>query len=284
VYTDAPEPLEAIADVSLAVAPRETVAIVGPNGSGKSTLLRLLGGLLEPTAGTVEVGGPSSNGKSGNAGSVGFVFQEPRLLPWRSAMANVALPLELAGSRADDTRARVVDVLDLVGLTAFADARPSQLSGGMRQRLAIARALVTEPTVLLLDEPFSALDALTRERLNVEMVELWGRMGTTAIVVTHSIAEAVLLADRVVVLTPRPARVAAEIPIELPAPRTLATLRSAPFASAIAAVRYQLELASGGDPAPEPAAPTIDGRRSAGDVEAIGQEAWFDPFGRERPR
>jgi NitT/TauT family transport system ATP-binding protein len=278
-YTDAAEPLEAIADVSLEVAPREVVAIVGPNGSGKSTLLRIIGGLLEPTAGSVEVGGTPSSEAMPN---VGFVFQEPRLLPWRSAWDNVALPLELGHCRADETRRRVTELLDLVGLAAFAESRPSQLSGGMRQRLAIARALVVRPTVLLLDEPFSALDALTRERLNVEMVDLWGRMRTAAIVVTHSIAEAVLLADRVIVLTPRPARVAADIPIDLGAPRTLATLRSASFARAVADVRYQLELASGGDPTQENA--TSGPARTAEDIDAIGQPAWFDPFGRVRPR
>jgi NitT/TauT family transport system ATP-binding protein len=279
VYTDAAEPLEAIADVSLEVGPREVVAVVGPNGSGKSTLLRIIGGLLEPTAGSVEVGGkPSSEAMP----DVGFVFQEPRLLPWRSAWDNVALPLELGHCRADETRRRVTELLDLVGLAAFAESRPSQLSGGMRQRLAIARALIVRPTVLLLDEPFSALDALTRERLNVEMVDLWGRMKTAAIVVTHSIAEAVLLADRVVVLTPRPARVAADVAIDLGAPRTLATLRSAAFARAVADVRYQLELASGGDPTQEGAAAGT--ARAAEDIDGIGQPAWFDPFGRERPR
>jgi NitT/TauT family transport system ATP-binding protein len=278
VYTDAAEPLEAIADVSLVVAPREVVAIVGPNGSGKSTLLRIVGGLLEPTAGTVDVGGHAVPASEVN---VGFVFQEPRLLPWRSAWDNVALPLELGHCRPDETRRRVTELLDLVGLGGFAAARPSQLSGGMRQRLAVARALVIRPTVLLLDEPFSALDALTRERLNVEMVELWDRMRTTAIVVTHSIAEAVLLADRVIVLTPRPARVAAEVGVRLGAPRTLATLRSAAFARAVADVRYQLELASGGDPAPEPTV-AGDGRRMADEIQEIGQPAWFDPFGRER--
>ena len=280
VYTDAALPLEAIADVSLELAPREVVAVVGPNGSGKSTLLRILGGLLEPTAGTVEVGGEALPAAAPN---VGFVFQEPRLLPWRSAWDNVALPLELGRCDADEARRRVGELLELVGLSAFAGARPSQLSGGMRQRVAIARALVIRPTVLLLDEPFSALDALTRERLNVEMVDLWGRMKTTAIVVTHSIAEAVLLADRVIVLTPRPARVAAEVTIQLGAPRTLATLRSAAFAKAVAEVRYQLELASGGDPAAEPS-PSFDGARTADNLDAMGQPAWFDPFGRERPR
>jgi NitT/TauT family transport system ATP-binding protein len=280
VFTDGPAPLEAIADVSLDVAPREVVSIVGPNGCGKSTLLRILGGLLEPTSGEVEVGGRALRGPDAN---VGFVFQEPRLLPWRSARDNVAVPLELANRPAPEQKSRIDELLELVGLTAFADARPAQLSGGMRQRLAVARALALGPAVLLLDEPFSAVDALTRERLNVEMADLWRGMGTTAVVVTHSIAEAVLLADRVVVLTPRPARVAAEVPVELGAARSLATLRSAPFAKAVADVRYRLEIASGGDPAAEPSRQYERVGPIDDDLGVGGAPAWFDPFGRERP-
>ena len=283
MFTDGPEPLEALADVSFGVAPEEIVAIVGPNGSGKSTLLRILGGLLPATNGRVEIGGLEIVAPDPR---IGFVFQEPRLLPWRRVRDNVGLPMELAGWTAEARGARTEELLELVGLVDVPDVRPSQLSGGMRQRLAVARALALGATVLLMDEPFSALDALTRERLNVEMLRLWERTRTTTVVVTHSIPEAVLLADRVLVLSPRPARVAAEVRVQLPAPRSLATLGTAAFAALAAEVRLQLELATGGEPESE----RIGGRGDRGpaheDVEApadaYGQPAWFDPFGRER--
>ncbi len=280
IYTDAPEPLVALADVSLDVAAQEIVAIVGPNGSGKSTLLRILGGLLPPTVGRVEVGGQEVRGPDPR---VGFVFQEPRLLPWRAARDNVGLPMELAGWPAEERTRRTDELLALVGMAGFPGARPSQLSGGMRQRLAVARALALDPTVLLMDEPFSALDALTRERLNVEMLRLWERTRTTTVLVTHSIPEAVLLADRVLILSPRPAHVAAEVAVALPAPRSLGTLGSAAFAAIAAEVRLQLELASGGRT-------DVESRRPRGDTEALlegidtlGRPAWFDPFRKERP-
>lgn len=279
VFTDGQEPLEALADVSLRVAPREIVAVVGPNGSGKSTLLRILGGLLPPTAGRVEVGGRAVVEPDPR---IGFVFQEPRLLPWRGVRDNVGLPMELGGWPADQRRGRTDELLELVGMRAVPDARPAQLSGGLRQRLAVARALALDPTVLLMDEPFSALDALTRERLNVEMLRLWERTRTTTVLVTHSIPEAVLLADRVVILSPRPARVAAEVRIDLPTPRSLGTLGSAAFAAMAAQVRLELELATGGRP-------DMEGRPGRGDTEALlagietlGRPAWFDPFRKER--
>jgi len=280
VFADGQEPLEALADVSLRVAPQEIVAIVGPNGSGKSTLLRILAGLLPPTAGRVEVGGQEVRGPDPR---IGFVFQEPRLLPWRAVRDNVGLPLELAGWPAEERARRTEELLELVGMTGVPDARPSQLSGGMRQRLAVARALALSPSVLLMDEPFSALDALTRERLNVEVLRLWERTRTTTVLVTHSIPEAVLLADRVLILSPRPAHVAAEVHVGLPAPRSLGTLGSAAFAAVAAEVRLQLELASGGRP-------DVESRRPRGDTEALlegidtlGRPAWFDPFRKERP-
>jgi NitT/TauT family transport system ATP-binding protein len=278
VFGDGSAPVEALADVSFRVAPQEVVAVVGPNGSGKSTLLRIIGGLLAPTAGNVEVAGRAVAGPDPR---IGFVFQEPRLLPWRSARDNVALPLELAGWPVSERSVRADRLLELVGMTGFPDARPAQLSGGMRQRVAVARALALDPAVLLMDEPFSALDALTRERLNVEMLRLWERTRTTTIVVTHSIPEAVFLADRVIVLSPRPARVAAEVMVDLPSPRSLGTLGSPAFAALAAQVRLQLELAGG---RAEAAA-----ARGVGDTEALldaietaGRPAWFDPFGRNR--
>ena len=191
----------ALEGISLDIAPREVVALIGPNGCGKSTLLRVLAGLIPPDGGRValddrDVAGPDPR--------VGMVFQEPRLLAWRTVEQNVRFPLELAGWSAERQEARASDLLGLVGLREFARAKPSTLSGGTRQRVAIARALALEPSVLLMDEPFSALDALTRERFNAELLNLWQRTGTTIVLVTHSIPEAVFLADRVVVLSPRP--------------------------------------------------------------------------------
>jgi NitT/TauT family transport system ATP-binding protein len=210
----------------LTVAEREVVAIVGPNGSGKSTLLRLVAGLLAPGRGTI-----------GTNGQVGLVFQEPRLLPWRTALDNAAYPLELAGVPASERRSRGADLLRRVGVEAASDARPHQLSGGMRQRVAIARALARDPTVLLLDEPFSALDALTRERFDVELLGLWARTGTTILLVTHDVREALFLADRVLVLTERPGRVAGEVRSPLERPRTLSDLDAAGLSAAAREVR-----------------------------------------------
>lgn len=240
----------ALDTIDLAVAHREIVAIVGPNGSGKSTLLRLIGGLLAPDGGSVTVEGRPVSGPDP---SVGFVFQEPRLLPWRSSLDNVAYPLELAGigRRARSDRAR--DLLGMVGLASFAAARPGELSGGMRQRVAIARALALGPSVLLLDEPFSALDALTRDRFNLELLRLWERTTTTIVLVTHSIPEAVFLADRVLVLSPQPGRVVAEIRSPLARPRSVADLDSPMVADASARIRAVL-----GTPGDPPVAPNLD--------------------------
>jgi NitT/TauT family transport system ATP-binding protein len=231
----------ALRDVSFDVADGSIVAIVGPNGSGKSTLLRLIGGLLDPDRGEVTIGDRPVEGADRR---VGIVFQEPRLLPWRDVLDNVALPLELAGESRLAREGRARELLGLVGLVGFERARPHQLSGGMRQRAALARALVREPGVLLLDEPFSALDALTRERLDVELLRLWERTGTTIVLVTHDIAEAVFLADRVLVLTARPGHVAADIAVELPRPRHPSGLDAAKFSSTAGAIRAHLESAA----------------------------------------
>jgi NitT/TauT family transport system ATP-binding protein len=230
-------PLVALEGLDLEIAANEIVAIIGPNGSGKSTLLRIIGGLLAPDAGTVEIEGRPVDGPER---AVGFVFQEPRLLPWRDVLANVAYPLELAGVARPDREARAQEVLGRVGLDGFAASRPHRLSGGMRQRTAIARALTLEPSVLLLDEPFSALDALTRERFDIELLDIWARTAATVVLVTHSISEAVLLADRTVVLSPRPGRVVATVPSPLGRPRRLEDLGSPALAQAAAAVRAAL--------------------------------------------
>ena len=223
--------------IDLEVERRSVVALVGPNGCGKSTLLRVIAGLLPAAGGIVEVEGRPVSGPDAR---VGLVFQEPRLLPWRSAVANVAFPLEVAGVDRAAREDRARDLLGLVGLRDWAGARPGELSGGMRQRLAIARALALEPSVLLLDEPFSALDALTRERFNVELLRLWERIGSTIVLVTHSIPEAVFLADRVIVLSPRPAVVAADILVELPRPRRLADLDAVVLSRTAAEIRARL--------------------------------------------
>ena len=264
-------PLPVLEQISFEVPGHGVTAVLGPNGSGKSTLLRLVAGLIVADHGSILIDGlPVADADQ----RVGLVFQEPRLLPWRRAIDNVAFPLELAGVGRVERSERARRLLDLVGLDTFARAYPHQLSGGMRQRLAIARALARDPSILLLDEPFSALDALTRERFNAELLELWQRTGTTIVIVTHSIAEAVFLADEVVVLSARPGRVVARVPVPLGRPRPVTAMDSAGFARAAAAIRAHL----GGTPddlaAQEAAAAPIH------DVlERAGSPAWFDPFG-----
>jgi len=223
--------------IDLEIERRSVVALVGPNGCGKSTLLRVIAGLLPSAGGVVEVEGRPVEGPDPR---VGLVFQEPRLLPWRTALANVAFPLEVAGHEQEAREARALELLALVGLRDWAATRPGELSGGMRQRVAIARALALEPSVLLLDEPFSALDALTRERFNIELLRLWERIGSTIVLVTHSIPEAVFLADRVIVMSPRPAVIAADIAVDLPRPRRLADLDAAIVTRTAAEIRDQL--------------------------------------------
>ena len=230
-------PLHVLDGLDLRVAEREIVAIVGPNGCGKSTLLRVIGGLLPPDRGSVlafdsTVAGPDPR--------IGLVFQEPRLLPWRDVLANVAFPLELAGVGRAEREERARSALRLTGLDGFADAYPDQLSGGMAQRAALARALAPEPDVLLLDEPFSALDAMTRERLDAELLQLWGQTGSTIVLVTHSISEAVFLSDRVLVMSQRPGRVVAEVPVAVPRPRSLTSGGASTFGRAADEVRAVL--------------------------------------------
>jgi NitT/TauT family transport system ATP-binding protein len=258
-------------DVRFELADGSVTAIVGPNGSGKSTLLRLIAGLITPDGGTVALDGKHVEAADPR---VGLVFQEPRLLPWRRAIDNVALPLELAGADKPVRRALATDLLALVGLDGFAEAYPHQLSGGMRQRVAIARALARDPSVLLLDEPFSALDSLTRERFNAELLDLWARTGTTIVLVTHSVSEAVFLADTVLVLSPRPGTVVARVAVPLPRPRAADTLDGTDFQRTAATIRAHLAGTPAEQLAQEEAAPRVP------DVlERSGTPAWFDPFG-----
>jgi len=236
----------ALEDISLGIAKGEFVSLIGPSGCGKSTLLRSAGDLIEPTAGAVEV-----NGKPAHQARLdrdyGMVFQAPVLFDWRTVEANVRLPLELmGGATGQDRDRRVREMLDLVGLADFARHHPHQLSGGMQQRAAIARALVFEPALLLMDEPFGALDEMTRERLNGEVLKVWGRTGTTVIFVTHSIPEAVFLSTRVVVMSPRPGRISEVVDIDLPQPRTEETRESERYFELVTQVREALRAQHGG--------------------------------------
>jgi NitT/TauT family transport system ATP-binding protein len=233
--------------IDLAIPGGGIIALIGPNGCGKSTLLRVIAGLLTPGAGTALLDGSPITGPDPR---IGLVFQEPRLLPWRSAADNIAYPLDLAGWSPERRAERVATLIDLVGLDpAVAGSRPSELSGGTAQRVALARALALEPAVLLLDEPFSALDALTRERFDLELLRLWDRAAPTIVMVTHSIPEAILIADRVVVLSPRPGRVVADIPVALPRPRTIADLDNPAAARTARAIRAHLgDPDASGDP------------------------------------
>jgi NitT/TauT family transport system ATP-binding protein len=209
--------LGALEDVSLQVCQGEFICVVGPSGCGKSTLLRALGGLLPPTSGQVYLRGKLLDGPSA---SLGIVFQKANLMPWRTAIQNVTLPLEVQGINASEVRRRALDLIRLVGLEGFEQSLPHELSGGMAQRVAIARALIYDPEILLLDEPFGSLDALTRERMNLELLRIWRVRRKTVIMVTHNIHEAVFLSDRVLVMSKRPGRITADLPVTLPRPRS----------------------------------------------------------------
>jgi NitT/TauT family transport system ATP-binding protein len=237
--------LPVLDELDLAIPGGGIVALVGPNGCGKSTLLRVIAGLLEPGHGEALLDGTPIAGPDPR---IGLVFQEPRLLPWRSAADNITYPLELAGWSPARRRERLTRLAELVDLDpAVTGSRPAELSGGTRQRVALARALALEPEVLLLDEPFSALDALTRERFDLELLRLWQRAATTIVIVTHSIPEAVLIADRVVVLSARPARIVADIAVDLPRPRAIADLDDPAAGHASHRIRAYLEDDDAGD-------------------------------------
>jgi NitT/TauT family transport system ATP-binding protein len=207
----------ALEGLDLDVRQGEFVSLLGPSGCGKSTALRIIAGLTEPTRGAIEW--PSSRAQPDAGSRIGFVFQEPTLMPWARVRDNVLLPLKLKGMTADKAAARVTAALDRVGLAKFAHAYPRELSGGMRMRVSIARALVTEPQLLLMDEPFAALDEITRFKLNNDLLELWRALRTTIVFVTHSVFESVYLSQRVVTMAARPGRVFAELAIDTPYPR-----------------------------------------------------------------
>jgi NitT/TauT family transport system ATP-binding protein len=231
----------ALQGIDLEIEPREFVSLIGPSGCGKSTLLRIIGDLIEPTSGTAIV-----NGKPARQARIdrdyGIVFQDAVLYDWRTVSKNIALPLELARWDRRRRADKVKEMLELVELNGFEDHYPWQLSGGMQQRVSIARALSFDPALLLMDEPFGALDEMTRERLNLELLQIWTASGSTVVFVTHSIAEAVFLSTRVVVMSPRPGRISNVIQIDLPQPRTATTREDPHFFELVTEVREALHL------------------------------------------
>ena len=242
--TGGSESVVAVQDINLEIGANEFVSLIGPSGCGKSTLLRLIADLLTPTSGQLSV-----NGKLPRQARLdrdyGFVFQAATLYDWRTVSQNVQLPLEIMGYPPARRAARAREMLELVELEKFGRHYPWQLSGGMQQRVAIARALAFEPPLLLMDEPFGALDEFTRERMNMELLKIWGKTGGTVIFVTHSIAEAVFLSNRVVVMSPRPGRFTKMVDIGLPRPRTFETREDPRFFAAVTDVRESLREAYG---------------------------------------
>lgn len=237
-HSFADERLPVLENVALSLPAGAFVALVGQSGVGKSTLLRILGGLTVPTGGQVWLDGMPI---AAQQAPIGIVFQRDSLMPWRTAYENVRLPLEILGEKNSSfSQQKALDMLALVGLAGYENSYPAQLSGGMAQRVAIARALVHEPALLLLDEPFGALDALTRERMGQELLRIWQAMPVTVLLVTHSISEAVMLADEVLVLNGRPATLTDRIPIDLPRPRRLEQTETAVFQEKITAVRQAI--------------------------------------------
>jgi NitT/TauT family transport system ATP-binding protein len=210
----------ALKDLNLDIAEGEFISLLGPSGCGKSTALRIIAGLGEPSSGTVEWPGAEHFDYAGRPEKeIGFVFQEPTLMPWATVFNNVWLPLRLRGTGKNRSRDSVMETLQLVGLESFADAYPRELSGGMKMRVSIARALVTRPRLLLMDEPFAALDEITRFKLNDDLLSLWQKFGWTVIFVTHSVFESVYLSNRIAVMAARPGRIIADMPIDAPYPR-----------------------------------------------------------------
>jgi len=231
----------ALEGIDLSIEEREFISLIGPSGCGKSTLLRIIGDLIQPTKGTVQVNGKSAAQARADR-DYGIVFQDAVLYDWRTVSRNISLPLELARWSRHRRAERVKEMLDLVELIGFESHYPWQLSGGMQQRVSIARALSFDPALLLMDEPFGALDEMTRERLNLELLRIWEAGASTMVFVTHSIAEAVFLSTRVVVMSPRPGRISTVIPIDLPHPRTAAIREDPRFFDLVTRVREALHL------------------------------------------
>jgi NitT/TauT family transport system ATP-binding protein len=232
--------IQALGPVSMAVDAGEFVCLVGPSGSGKSTLARVFSGLQSLSSGRVFLG---DKPVTGPAPDVGMMFQQANLMPWRTVLDNIALPLELAGQSREARSRRVRQILPLLDLDEFADAYPGELSGGMAQRVALGRVIVQEPEVLLLDEPFGALDALTRERLSLDLLRVWARQHQTVLMVTHDIHESVLLADRVLVMSRRPGRIIADVSVPLSRPRTLDMVYTPVFTETARQIRMAIDRA-----------------------------------------
>nr|WP_246505334.1 ABC transporter ATP-binding protein [Microvirga antarctica] len=237
-------PVQALSPTDLSVKSGELVVLIGPSGCGKTTLLRLIAGLIKPTSGTVDIVGTNlwrNNRRQGDAASeMGVVFQEANLFPWLSIEENVALPLQMRGSDKADRSRRVQALLDLVGIGGFGQRWPRELSGGMRQRAAIARALSYDPDILLMDEPFGALDAMTRDTMNIELQRIWMETSKSVILVTHSISEAVFLADRIILLSPRPGRIDSSYDVPFSRPRTTELQSTIEFQTIASTLRKRL--------------------------------------------
>jgi NitT/TauT family transport system ATP-binding protein len=238
VYRARTSAVHALDRVSLCACKGEFVALVGPSGCGKSTLLKLVAGLIPPSSGVIRV-----NGKvvAGPTPSIGIVFQNPLLMAWRSTLRNILLQVEIRGLDVEDYRAIAQELIRLVGLEGFENAYPHQLSGGMQQRVGLCRALIHDPDLLLMDEPFGALDALTREQMNAELQRIWMERRKTVLFITHSISEAVFLGDRVLVMSPRPGRIVGEIDVDLARPRTVAATEKLEFGHFTRQVRRHLD-------------------------------------------
>ncbi|HLI11743.1 MAG TPA: ABC transporter ATP-binding protein [Alphaproteobacteria bacterium] len=233
-YATSRGPVVALEEIGFTVAEGELVAIVGPSGCGKSTLLKILAGLLPTTRGEARLRGTPITGPRRD---IGMVFQSPVLFPWRTVIDNVLLPVDVQRLGRERNRARALDLLALVGLDGFEDRYPWELSGGMQQRVAITRGLIHDPAMLLMDEPFGALDAMTRESMNLELQRIWLEKRKTVLFITHSIAEAVFLADRVLVMTPRPGRIGEAITVALPRPRALDVMAAPEFGAYVTRIR-----------------------------------------------
>ncbi|MEQ1649254.1 MAG: ABC transporter ATP-binding protein [Hyphomicrobiaceae bacterium] len=241
-YGTGPKAVTALDDIGFSVREGEFVSVVGPSGCGKSTLLKILAGLLPPTSGSASLNGTDIQGPRRD---IGVVFQSPVLFPWRTVLGNVLLPADVQGLDKAAMRTRALDLVNLVGLTGFEDSYPRQLSGGMQQRVGIIRALIHDPALLLMDEPFGALDAMTRESMNVELQRIWLESKKTVLFITHSTAEAVFLADRVVVMTPRPGRIGDVFEVDLPRPRPLEVMNTEKFGTYVQRIRRALNATGG---------------------------------------
>ena len=230
--------VDVLTDLDLDIHHNEFVSVLGPSGCGKSTLMLMIAGLIEPTSGAISIQGRKVLGP---LRTTGIVFQDPVLLPWRTVLDNVLLPIELMGQSVKAYEEHALQLLSTAGIADFADRLPNELSGGMRQRAGICRALIQYPTLLLMDEPFSALDAMTREEMNLELLRIWERDRKTVVFVTHSIAEAIFLSDRVIVMSKRPSRIIENIPVPMPRPRSIELQESVQFMQLRARVRKLIQ-------------------------------------------